>query len=163
MDRRTFNKSVTAALACAALPKVDYNAVIDDSFGYGIKNFEWTQEYGGYEILPIDRESNLKITYYLDAKCTKERMLEFRGTSYILYNTGKRKDNLELSKTRKLYYEMYKLNIFKLGTKIKVKTSEVAMGESYDIESELVSCGGGEILSCFFCNYKLTNIENYEY
>lgn len=152
MDRRTFNASIAAALACTALPKVNYNAVIDTSFEYGIKDVTWSCSYGGNE----PNESILSVTFYLDAECTKERMIEFAGTSFEIHNMG---DDLNICRNgNRLYYEMRELNIFKLGTKIKVNAHEVSKGESYDIE--LVSSGEGRIMSCFFYNYKLENIVN---
>lgn len=159
MDRRTFNASIAAALACTALPKVN-NAVIDTSFEYGIKDVTWLQQFvydnsNNYHIYD-EPQSDLIITFYLDAKCTKEQTLEFTGTSFEIHNMG---DDLNICRNgNKLYYEMRELNIFKLGTKIKVNAHEVSKGESYDIE--LVSSGEGRIMSCFFYNYKLENIVN---
>lgn len=160
MDRRTFNASIAAALACTALPKVN-SAVIDTSFEYGIKDVTWSQTYSQFLYLDNyhiydEPQSNLIITFYLDAKCTKERMIEFTGTSFEIHNMG---DDLNICRNgNRLYYEMRELNIFKLGTKIKVNAHEVSKGESYDIE--LVSSGEGRIMSCFFYNYKLENIVN---
>jgi hypothetical protein len=159
MDRRTFNASIAAALACTALPKVN-NAVIDTSFEYGIKDVTWLQQFvydnsNNYHIYD-EPQSDLIITFYLDAKCTKEQTLEFTGTSFEIHNMG---DDLNICRNgNRLYYEMRELNIFKLGTKIKVNAHEVSKGESYDIE--LVSSGEGRIMSCFFYNYKLENIVN---
>lgn len=159
MDRRTFNASIAAALACTVLPKVN-NAVIDTSFEYGIKDVTWLQQFvydnsNNYHIYD-EPQSDLIITFYLDAKCTKEQTLEFTGTSFEIHNMG---DDLNICRNgNRLYYEMRELNIFKLGTKIKVNAHEVSKGESYDIE--LVLSGEGRIMSCFYYNYKLINIVN---
>lgn len=160
MDRRTFNASIAAALACTALPKVN-NAVIDTSFEYGIKDVTWSQTYSQFLYLDNyliydEPQSDLIITFYLDAKCTKEQTLEFTGTSFEIHNMG---DDLNICRNgNKLYYEMRELNIFKLGTKIKVNAHEVSKGEFYDIE--LVSSSGERIMSCFYYNYKLIDIVN---
>lgn len=160
MDRRTFNASIAAALACTALPKVN-NAVIDTSFEYGIKDIIWSQTYpqfvyDNYHKVYNEVTADLKITFFLDAKCTKERTIEFAGTSFEVHNIG---DDLNICRNgNRLFYELRELNIFKLGTKIKVNAHEVSKGEFYDIE--LVSSGEGRIMSCFFYNYKLENIVN---
>lgn len=157
MDRRTFNASVAAALACTALPKVN-NTTIDTSFQYGIKDITWSQQFvydnSNSCYIYDEPQADLIITFFLDAKCTKERMIEFTGTSFTVHNIG---DDLKLCRNgNKLYYEMRELNIFKLGTKIKVNAHEVSKGESYDIE--LVSSGDEKIMNCFFYNYKLEDI-----